>query len=168
MRASVGATRWRILSISSIWPIRMLRMTPATIAQRPGDGSPSASPATRTGADRPANAACQQQATRSTTTRPRNSGPKRSFAYQSPVGPSGADWASADGASISTQSADVSRAGLGLTAGTAWECHAPGNWQSFGTLPLGSPTPALHESWGSLKSRYAPSHAPTSQTPTNR
>jgi len=58
--------------------------------------------------------------------------------------------------------------GVVLEDGTAWECHAPGNWQSFGTLPLGAPTPALHESWGSLKSRYAPSHAPTSQTPTDR
>src|SRR5262249_586192 len=33
---------------------------------------------------------------------------------------------------------------------------------------FGGPTPALHESWGQLKSRYAPSHAPTSSTPTDR
>jgi hypothetical protein len=30
------------------------------------------------------------------------------------------------------------------------------------------PTPTARSSWGQLKSRYAPSHAPTSQTPTNR
>jgi hypothetical protein len=42
-----------------------------------------------------------------------------------------------------------------------------GEWFFKGTLALG-PTPALQESWGQLKSRYAPSHAPTSQTPTDR
>jgi len=42
-----------------------------------------------------------------------------------------------------------------------------GTWVFSGNLFSGT-TPALHESWGSLKSRYAPSHAPTSQTPTNR
>ena len=30
------------------------------------------------------------------------------------------------------------------------------------------PTPTQQQSWGQLKSRYAPSHAPTSQSPTNR
>ena len=30
------------------------------------------------------------------------------------------------------------------------------------------PTPTSQQSWGQLKSRYAPSHGPTSQTPTNR
>jgi hypothetical protein len=37
-----------------------------------------------------------------------------------------------------------------------------GNFWSGGT------TPALQESWGFLKARYAPSHAPTSQTPTDK
>ena len=41
-------------------------------------------------------------------------------------------------------------------------------WLFASNVFSGGPTPALHESWGSLKSRYAPSHAPTSQTPTNR
>jgi hypothetical protein len=39
---------------------------------------------------------------------------------------------------------------------------------NLGNFWSGAPTPALRESWGSLKARYAPSHAPTSQTPTNR
>jgi hypothetical protein len=40
-------------------------------------------------------------------------------------------------------------------------------WSLHGNV-FGGATPALHESWGSLKSRYAPSHGPTSQTPTAR
>ena len=39
---------------------------------------------------------------------------------------------------------------------------------SMGNFWSGGPTPALHESWGQLKSRYAPSHGPTSQPPTDR
>ena len=42
-----------------------------------------------------------------------------------------------------------------------------GPWTSVG-FPIGGPTPAMQESWGQLKSRYAPSHGPTSQTPVNR
>jgi len=48
------------------------------------------------------------------------------------------------------------------------------NWQgeNNGWVPFrnlfGGATPALHESWGSLKSRYAPKSGPTSQTPTDR
>jgi hypothetical protein len=42
------------------------------------------------------------------------------------------------------------------------------NWHLTTNLFTGGPTPALQESWGQLKSRYAPSHAPTSQIPTNR
>jgi len=34
--------------------------------------------------------------------------------------------------------------------------------------PLGAPTPTLHESWGSLKARYAPQSAPVLQAPTNK
>jgi hypothetical protein len=40
-------------------------------------------------------------------------------------------------------------------------------WVAIGNI-LPGPVPALHESWGQLKSRYAPKSAPTSQTPTNR
>jgi hypothetical protein len=40
-------------------------------------------------------------------------------------------------------------------------------WTSRG-FPVGGPTPALQESWGQLKSRYAPKSAPTSQPPTDR
>jgi hypothetical protein len=32
----------------------------------------------------------------------------------------------------------------------------------------GGPTPAQHESWGQVKSRYAPQSAPILQTPTNK
>jgi hypothetical protein len=42
------------------------------------------------------------------------------------------------------------------------------NYLIIATRASGGPTPALRESWGQVKSRYAPSHAPTSQTPTNR
>jgi len=42
-------------------------------------------------------------------------------------------------------------------------------WLFLGNVFSGSgPTPALHESWGQLKSRYAPKSGPTSQTPTDR
>jgi hypothetical protein len=43
-----------------------------------------------------------------------------------------------------------------------------GPWVHLSNVFTGGPTPTLQESWGALKSRYAPSHAPTSQTPTNR
>jgi len=41
-------------------------------------------------------------------------------------------------------------------------------WTHVANVFSGGPTPALHESWGSLKSRYAPKTTPTSQTPTNK
>jgi hypothetical protein len=41
-------------------------------------------------------------------------------------------------------------------------------WTHFSNVFSGGPTPALKESWGQLKARYAPSHTPTSQTPTDR
>jgi len=41
-------------------------------------------------------------------------------------------------------------------------------WNFEGNLFSGAPTPALHESWWQLKSRYSPKSAPTSQPPTNR
>jgi hypothetical protein len=40
-------------------------------------------------------------------------------------------------------------------------------WQYRGNF-FGIPVPTLKQSWGQLKARYAPSHAPTSQTPTAR
>jgi len=42
------------------------------------------------------------------------------------------------------------------------------NWRLVSNVFTGAPTPALHESWGSLKARYAPKSTPTSQTPTNK
>jgi hypothetical protein len=40
-------------------------------------------------------------------------------------------------------------------------------WSRHGNV-FGSATPTAQQSWGQLKSRYAPNHAPTSQTPTNK
>jgi hypothetical protein len=40
-------------------------------------------------------------------------------------------------------------------------------WSLHGNV-FGAATPALNESWGQLKSRYAPSRGSTSETPTNR
>jgi hypothetical protein len=40
-------------------------------------------------------------------------------------------------------------------------------WARSGNV-FGGPTPTSQESWGQLKSRYAPKSAPTSQTPTDR
>jgi hypothetical protein len=44
---------------------------------------------------------------------------------------------------------------------------SPGAWAFKGNI-LGNPTPALRQTWGQVKSRYAPNHAPTSQAPTDR
>jgi hypothetical protein len=44
----------------------------------------------------------------------------------------------------------------------------PAVWHPLGNVFGSGPTPAMQESWGQLNSRYAPSHAPTSQTPTIR
>ena len=41
-------------------------------------------------------------------------------------------------------------------------------WQHVTNVFSAGPTPALQESWGQLKSRYAPKSAPTSQAPTDR
>jgi hypothetical protein len=41
-------------------------------------------------------------------------------------------------------------------------------WTHVSNVFTSGPTPALQESWGQLKARYAPSHAPTSQTPPNK
>jgi hypothetical protein len=41
-------------------------------------------------------------------------------------------------------------------------------WQRVTNIFEGIPTPALHESWGQLKSRYAPQSAPVLQAPTNK
>ena len=43
-----------------------------------------------------------------------------------------------------------------------------GPWVHVTNIFSGGPTPALHESWGQLKSRYAPKSAPTSQPPADR
>ena len=43
-----------------------------------------------------------------------------------------------------------------------------GPWVHSSNVFSGGPTPALQESWGQLKSRYAPTNSPTSQTPTKR
>jgi len=40
-------------------------------------------------------------------------------------------------------------------------------WSRHGNA-FGAATPTAQQSWGQLKSRYAPSHAPTSQTPTDK
>jgi hypothetical protein len=45
---------------------------------------------------------------------------------------------------------------------------AYGPWTHASNIFSGGPTPALQESWGQLKSRYAPKSAPTSQSPTDR
>jgi len=48
-----------------------------------------------------------------------------------------------------------------------WSPFSGGEWTLVGNFPGGA-TPALHESWGQVKSRYAPKSAPTSQPPTDR
>jgi hypothetical protein len=50
--------------------------------------------------------------------------------------------------------------------GAGWPLDA--NYIIIATRGASQPTPTLQQSWGQLKSRYAPSHTPTSQTPTNR
>ena len=42
-----------------------------------------------------------------------------------------------------------------------------GPWSLASNVFSSGTTPARQESWGQLKARYAPSHAPTSQTPTD-
>jgi hypothetical protein len=42
------------------------------------------------------------------------------------------------------------------------------NWRLVSNVFTGAPTPALHESWGHLKSRYAPKSTPAPGTPTDR
>jgi|KBSSwiStaDraftv2_1062776.scaffolds.fasta_scaffold996680_2 hypothetical protein len=52
--------------------------------------------------------------------------------------------------------------------GTMYQSNSgTANWVVFSHIS-GGPTPALQESWGQLKSRYAPKSGPTSQTPTDR
>jgi hypothetical protein len=41
-------------------------------------------------------------------------------------------------------------------------------WTHIANVFSGGPTPAQHESWGQLKSRYAPQSAPVLQAPTNK
>ena len=71
----------------------------------------------------------------------------------------------------------VAAGGIGLGA---WVVTANGDiyrgdgagsaetWTHFSNVFSGGPTPALHESWGQLKSRYAPQSAPVLQAPTNK
>jgi hypothetical protein len=56
-----------------------------------------------------------------------------------------------------------------LSNGGVYTANGTGGatWTLLGNLLL-HPTPALQESWGQLKSRYAPKSAPTSQAPTDR
>jgi hypothetical protein len=48
-----------------------------------------------------------------------------------------------------------------------WYSVGGGEWSLVGTFP-GGPTPTQQQSWGQLKSRYAPSHVPTSKTLTTK
>jgi hypothetical protein len=41
-------------------------------------------------------------------------------------------------------------------------------WSHLSNVFSGGPTPTLKESWGQLKSRYAPKSAPITQPPTDR
>jgi hypothetical protein len=43
-----------------------------------------------------------------------------------------------------------------------------GPWVLASNIFSGGPTPASQESWGQLKARYAPTHSPTSSTPTDK
>jgi hypothetical protein len=45
---------------------------------------------------------------------------------------------------------------------------ADGPWVLTSNVFGSGPTPTSQESWGQLKARYAPSHAPTSQAPPNK
>ena len=45
---------------------------------------------------------------------------------------------------------------------------APGSWSLVSNVFGGGPTPAVRESWGSLKSRYAPQSAPVLQSPKSK
>jgi hypothetical protein len=65
-------------------------------------------------------------------------------------------------ATVVTANGDVYRGNGGL--GNAY--NTP--WTFVTNVFSGGPTPTSQESWGQLKSRYAPSHAPTSQTPPNK
>ena len=62
---------------------------------------------------------------------------------------------------VFTANGDVYRPVTGFPDPSTWA------WAGnvFGT---GGPTPAQHESWGQLKSRYAPNSAPVLQAPTNK
>jgi hypothetical protein len=50
----------------------------------------------------------------------------------------------------------------------ATDANGPQGWHLVNNVFSTGPTPALHESWGQLKSRYAPQSAPVLQAPTNK
>jgi len=51
--------------------------------------------------------------------------------------------------------------------GDVYDCVGDqGPWQHRSNIFSGGPTPALQESWGQLKARYAPTSTPVSQAPT--
>jgi hypothetical protein len=52
--------------------------------------------------------------------------------------------------------------------GDVYACSDAVSFHHISNVFSGGPTPTSQESWGQLKSRYAPSQRPTSQTPTNR
>ena len=62
--------------------------------------------------------------------------------------------------------------GVIVTAnGDVYTPSSPGgfnSWHLASNIFSGGPTPALHESWGQLKSRYAPKATPAPGTPTDR
>src|SRR5258706_9341088 len=67
----------------------------------------------------------------------------------------------------------ASQAGTGIVNAivtTNGDVYRSGNltsWDFYGNV-FGGPTPALHESWGSLKARYAPNNGPVSKPADNR
>lgn len=53
-------------------------------------------------------------------------------------------------------------------SGNGYIDGVPTSWTLRSNVFGGGPTPALKESWGQLKARYAPKSAPTSQPATDR
>ena len=55
--------------------------------------------------------------------------------------------------------------GVVMEDGSVWVNNGPGNWRQLATFPFTGPVPTQRETWGQLKSRYAPSPGtPTSNT----
>ena len=62
---------------------------------------------------------------------------------------------------VVTANGDVYVNDSGSPGGSLWR-------RAFNVFTNAGPTPTQHESWGSLKARYAPQSAPVLQTPTNK